>query len=82
MMVPVRTGDGQFEAGVPKLLFGLQLPPVTRNRVVGVGKGRFLVNMLTSRSVQGSMTVPLNWPALLCCQSSAVPPASARLRTL
>jgi Tol biopolymer transport system component/predicted Ser/Thr protein kinase len=65
MVVPVRTYGGQFEAGAPTLLFGLQLPPVTRNRVLGAGNGRFLVNMLSSRRVQGSMTVLLNWSALL-----------------
>jgi Tol biopolymer transport system component len=65
MMVPVKT-QGGFEVGISKLLFELRLPNPARNRVVGVGNGHhFLANMPISRSEQGSMTVLLNWPALL-----------------
>jgi Tol biopolymer transport system component len=67
MMVPVETRGGRFEVGVPHSLFDLQLTAdPARNRIVGVGNGRrFLVNMSVSSSEPGSMTVLLNWPALL-----------------
>lgn len=66
MMVPVKTQGGQFEVGIPKLIFELQLSTAVRSRVAGVGNGRrFLVNMPISHSEQGSITVLLNWPALL-----------------
>jgi Tol biopolymer transport system component len=67
MVVPVIMLGGKFEAGVPKPLFEMQLPAATRNRVVVVGNGsRFLVNTAISHAEQGgSMTVLVNWPALL-----------------
>ena len=67
MMAAVETRGGRFEAGVSRPLFDLQLPTdPARNRIVGDGNGRrLLVNMALSGSAQGSMTVLLNWRALL-----------------
>jgi Tol biopolymer transport system component len=67
MMTAVETRGGRFEAGVPRPLFDVQLATdPARNRIVGEGNGRrFLVNMAPSSSARGSMTVLLNWLALL-----------------
>ena len=67
MTVPVEMQGGRFEIGVPKPLIDVQLSAdPARNRIVAVGNGRrFLVNLPVARSEQGSITVLLNWPALL-----------------
>jgi len=69
MAVDVKTDPAQFEAGVPKPLFQVQLiggGGVWRNRYVVSPDGqRFLMLVPAAEAKPSPITVVVNWPALL-----------------
>jgi hypothetical protein len=61
--VEIKPGT-QFQAGVPKPLFDVQLGPSSPNYDVSA-EGRFLVATPMEQGTAVPMTVVLNWQALL-----------------
>ncbi len=65
MAVEVKTDSPVFEAGIPKPLFEVRLPPaVRRNHYVVAANGqRFLVVAPVEQAASSPITVVVNWPA-------------------
>jgi Tol biopolymer transport system component/tRNA A-37 threonylcarbamoyl transferase component Bud32 len=64
MSVDIRSGPGQFEAGIPKPLFDAAFTPAVRNRVVISPDGqRFLVMTRAEQTTTTPFTLVLNWVA-------------------
>ncbi len=65
MAVEVKSGpDGSFEAGAAKVLFNPHTGPVRTDTFDVAKDGRFLIPRVIEQA-GGSITVVLNWPALL-----------------
>ena len=68
MMVAVSASSSAFQAGTPKLLFQAHIMPVwywRSNYVVSHDGKRFLMLLPAEKSAPSSITVVVNWPALL-----------------
>jgi serine/threonine protein kinase len=68
MAVRVNTSSSAFQAGTPKLLFQAHIMPTSywrSNYVVSPDGKRFLMLVPASKSAPSSITVVVNWPALL-----------------
>lgn len=65
LMTTPLTGQGRFEAGVPRALFPTSLsnmPPGQRHFAVSNDGQRFLINAVQPRANQRQITVVVNWP--------------------